>query len=345
MTLTLQLKSSEWREHLARTAADVPGLVPVAKGNGYGFGLERLAREAVDLPVDCMAVGTLPEVAGVRDGGWGGDVVVLTPWCAADGVAGLDDPGLILTVARGEDLTALRAARPKSRVILELLTSMRRHGLGLAELNAAFADLGELRHEGWTIHLPIAHQNAFEEARILAAAAQEVAPSLLWLSHLPMADLKVLDALHNGQTRYRMGTGLWLGAPSTRRTMARVLDVHHVRRGDRIGYWQHPMPTAGSVAVISGGTAHGVALSAPTAGSSVKQRLASMVTGSMEAMGFALSPFTVDGRKRFFVEPPHMQSSLIFLPRKAHVRIGEMVPVELRLTTATVDRIEDDCSW
>ena len=39
--------------------------MPVAKGNGYGFGLHRLARKADWLGVDTLAVGTyaeLPEV-------------------------------------------------------------------------------------------------------------------------------------------------------------------------------------------------------------------------------------------------------------------------------------------
>ena len=47
----------------------------------------------------------------------------------------------------------------------------------------------------------------------------------------------------------------------------------------------------------------------------------------------------MSGKKRFFVEPPHMQSSLVFLPGAGSVAVGDEVPVELRLTTATVDEI------
>ena len=63
----------------ARVAEANPGLTPVAKGNGYGFGLGRLARKAQWLGVDTLAVGTydeLPEVASRFDG----DLLVLTPW-------------------------------------------------------------------------------------------------------------------------------------------------------------------------------------------------------------------------------------------------------------------------
>jgi hypothetical protein len=92
--------------------------------------------------------------------------------------------------------------------------------------------------------------------------------------------------------------------------------------------------------VVSGGTSHGIGLEAPTAASTLRQRAISVATGSLEAAGLALSPFTVGGRKRWFLEPPHMQSSLLFLPRRTTPpAVGDEVPVELRLTTATVDRI------
>ena len=44
--ITLHLFGSRWREHLRIVAGATPGLVPVAKGNGYGFGLARLAEDA-----------------------------------------------------------------------------------------------------------------------------------------------------------------------------------------------------------------------------------------------------------------------------------------------------------
>ena len=46
MSLTLHVDGARWRAHLHGTLESMPGLVPVAKGNGYGFGLARLARKA-----------------------------------------------------------------------------------------------------------------------------------------------------------------------------------------------------------------------------------------------------------------------------------------------------------
>ena len=43
VALTLTVDRARWREHVAATRAAFPGLVPVVKGNGYGFGLTYLA--------------------------------------------------------------------------------------------------------------------------------------------------------------------------------------------------------------------------------------------------------------------------------------------------------------
>ena len=84
MSLTLTVEGDRWRSHLRAVAEATPGLVPVAKGNGYGFTLGRLARKTQwlrdhGLGGDTLAVGTydeLPHVAQRFDG----DLLVLTPW-------------------------------------------------------------------------------------------------------------------------------------------------------------------------------------------------------------------------------------------------------------------------
>ena len=44
MSLTLTVDGERWRRHLREVADQTPGLVPVVKGNGYGFTVGRLAR-------------------------------------------------------------------------------------------------------------------------------------------------------------------------------------------------------------------------------------------------------------------------------------------------------------
>ena len=77
--LSLYVDGERWRSHLRTTVDSLAGVVPVAKGNGYGFGLGRLARRASWLGVDTLAVGTYGELTEVSSR-FDGDLLVLTPW-------------------------------------------------------------------------------------------------------------------------------------------------------------------------------------------------------------------------------------------------------------------------
>ena len=66
MPLTLYVDGDRWRAHLQEVRDLHPGIVPVLKGNGYGFGMDRLARRAAWLGVDTVAVGMYSEVAAGR---------------------------------------------------------------------------------------------------------------------------------------------------------------------------------------------------------------------------------------------------------------------------------------
>ena len=351
MTLTLRVDGERWRNHL-RTIADThPGLVPVIKGNGYGFGNASLARRAEWLGVDTIAVGTYSEVPHVLSR-FPGDVMVLTPWRAfevdADAQRTIYDPRVIHTIGRVSDLVALGGAAPGgTRVVLEGITSMARHGFDRHALADAAAALGRLRPVGFAVHLPMAGGRLDEAERWAAAleasklAAHLEDPIRLFVSHLTDPELATLRERRPGlSVRPRIGTSLWLGDRGALSPRSRVLDVHPVERGERIGYRQRPMPVAGTLVIVSGGTAHGVGLEAPTAASSLRQRATSLAKGGLEAAGFALSPFTISGKQRWFAEPPHMQASMLLLPRSVSAPpIGDEIDVAARFTTTTFDSV------
>ena len=348
MPLTLRVDGERWRDHLLRTAADYGppgsrhGIVPVAKGNGYGLGIAGLARRADWLRVDTVAAGTYEETAGVLSR-FGGDVQVLSPWRPfLDDVPAGDR--VIHTVSRVVDLEAIGATRPGARVVVEALTSMSRHGLTRHELPAAAAAVraGRLRLAGLALHLPFAgeHESEAEEwAAVLDASRLDT--NTLWVSHLRAAELARLRERRPGlDVRPRVGTALWLGDRDALRATATVLDKHAVSRGERVGYRQRALPRSGTVLVVAGGTAHGIGLEAPIAGTSVRQRAVSLARGGLDAVGLSLSPYTVGGKQRWFVEPPHMQASLLFVPDEANApEVGDEVDVEVRFTATTFDRV------
>ncbi len=128
--VTLRLDGERWREHLRTVAGATPGIVPVIKGNGYGFGLRRLAEESVTLGADTVGVGIPSEVGIVREA-FPGDVVILNPWDPASELATelTKDSSVITTVSRLQDLELLAARGDRPRVLVEVLTSMQRHGI------------------------------------------------------------------------------------------------------------------------------------------------------------------------------------------------------------------------
>ena len=353
MTLTLAVDGPRWRDHLRAVAEATPGLVPVAKGNGYGFTLGRLARRTQwladqGLGVDTLAVGTydeLPEVASR----WSGSILVLTPWRPFGAATDLDPSlvdRLVHTVSRPEDLPDLLGREPGARLVLERTTSMLRHGMSARELWSTprlLADHPKARVEGVAMHLPLAHGAHLSEVQRLMndVVATELDLATIWVSHLSAGELTELRASYPDLTfRPRVGTDLWLGDRAALRVTATVLDVHEVERGDAFGYRHRTAPKAGHILVVSGGTAHGIGLEAPTGDAGLKARAATLARGGLDAAGFVRSPFSIDGKQRLFAEPPHMQASMLFLPPGARVpAVGDEVDVRVRYTATAFDRI------
>lgn len=352
MALVLRVDGDRWRAHLQGVRDRHPGLVPVAKGNGYGIGLSRLARRTQWLGVDTLAVGTYEEVPEVEQR-YAGSLLVLTPWRPANPAP--TDPRIIHTVGRIEDLLALaehgRSTGVRPRVVLEQLTSMLRHGFSASGLRAAARTVsrdGGVRVEGVALHLPLAPRSPAsahlgEVQRLLNdVVAAGLGTPTVWVSHLADAELELLARTYPDFTfRPRIGTALWLGDRSALSVRAGVLDAHPVRRGDSYGYRGRSAPRHGTILVVSGGTAHGIGLEAPTGDASARARAASLARGALDAAGLVRSPYTVEGRQRLFAEPPHMQASMLFLPAGVAVPgIGTEIGCRVRFTATDFDRVE-----
>ncbi len=358
MTLQLSVNGDRWRAHLRSTAARTPGLVPVAKGNGYGFTVAGLARRTQWLAdalhkldpdtarLDTIAVGTYGEVPEVATR-FQGSILVLEPWrrfsIPHDGV--LPDDRVIHTVGRIPDLVEVLAHEGRPRIVLERRTSMLRHGFDARELREAarlMAGAPRARLEGVAFHLPLGSASHLSEVhRLMTDVVAAGLYGTVWVSHLSAEELAQLRTTYaDFAIRPRVGTALWLGARDALKVTSTVLDVHEVERGDAFGYRGRTAPKAGHILVVSGGTAHGIGLEAPTGELSLKARASTIARGGLDAVGFVRSPFTIDGKQRLFAEPPHMQASMLFLPHGTRVpAVGEQISVRVRHTTTIFDRV------
>ena len=361
-----------------RRAAQAP-LVPVIKGNGYGLGQRLLADESIRLSADTVAVGTVFEVDKVSEYGTF-DIIVLEPFEPRDDFAAdawwrlgqqLHAGRVIRTIASKEALLSLAAGHGSVRVVLEAQTSMHRFGFDEGELLRVLADpevrqafsRGRILVEGLAIHLPLA-QPADEVdpkgASLGTAKVREVVrwaglwqsetdvwpghnspASRVWVSHLDDAEMSAIVAsVPDIVLRPRIGTRLWLGDRSAVHAAGTVLAVHPLAAGTHVGYRQRTGPKDGTLVVVSGGTSHGIGLSAPTPGANVRQRVVTAGTGALDAAGRALSPFRWAGKQRWFAEPPHQHVSMIWLPKGCMIpAVGDHMAAEVRFTTSRFDAV------
>ncbi|MFD9126438.1 alanine racemase [Kitasatospora sp. NPDC059571] len=341
MTLSLYVDTARWRAHQQAVLAEFPGLVPVAKGNGYGLGNTRLAEEAELLGTPALAVGTAREAAGAA-ASFPGDLLVLTP--CRPGEDGPELPSRVIRTVAHVD--AVRALPAGTRVVVECMTSMRRHGIARTDLPKLPADGPVV--EGFALHLPLDRPDGSDpvdevSAWVRAIGAAGPAPAAVYLSHLSSADVARLGVLFPDTAfRSRIGTRLWLGDVDALRAGAAVLDVTPIARGERYGYRQHKAPSDGHLLVATGGTAHGVGLEAPKYLHGMVPRAKGLARAGLATVNRTLSPYVWAGRQLWFAEPPHMQVSILFLPGDVKPPvIGDELALTVRHTTTHFDRVVD----
>jgi alanine racemase len=302
VTIRLTVDRTRWWNHVTDVAADVDGLVPVVKGNGYGFGRAVLAAAAAELS-PLLAVGTVHEIEGLPD-----HVVpiVLTPTLRAP-----DDTRPVLTVGHPEHLDALQGWG--GRVIVKLASDMHRYGgdIGLV----AAAQRAGLRTVGVAIHPPLAGSDEEHRDQIVRLLP-EIDPSLdVWVSHLAPVTYQGLPTSH--RYKLRLGTYLWHGDREALRLEAIVLDTKPVTAGTRVGYRQVEVPSDGTLVMVGAGTANGVT-----------------------ALSDGRSPFHFARHRLELVEPPHMHTSMLLVPTGDSTPvIGDWIDLQRPLTMTAVDEL------
>jgi len=356
MPLTLYVDRTAWEGQHQRLLERFPGIVPVAKGNGYGFTVPVLAQAAARLPVDQLAVGTLAEAAAVADL-FPRDLLVLEPYQeeVPDGNRRIPGPrsagdielfrhsDRIVHTAASVDGVRKLAGR---RIVLDCRSSLRRHGITRNELADVAAALGGQELEGCSLHLPLERNGRSDPigetvAWVGALRESGLAVTTMYVSHLHRDELDVLAQTCPGvRFRPRIGTELWLGDAAAVQARATVLEAFPVARGERVGYRQSRSRQSGWVLVVSGGTVQGVGLEAPRTMHGLLPRIKELARSGLATANRTRSPFLWQGRKQWFAEPPHMLVSMLYLPRQYQPpEPGAEIPAELRHTSTHFDQV------
>jgi alanine racemase len=311
MTLTLYVDRAAWKANVRDGVNTYGDVLAVVKGNGYGFGLTRLAARAVDLGLRRLAVGTVHELAALPP--LDEPPLVLTPLGRAD--AGLIG-GAMATVGSLADVEVLAGAAVHPPVTVKLASSMQRYGVNAADLATLLTAIERtgLDVRGYAIHLPLAG-NVAEVDRWLRVLPVDAPISV---SHLPADVIDGLRSRHPSRAiTARLGGALWHGDKSSLSLRADVIETRPVRAGDRVGYRLVEVPGDGTLVMIGAGTAHGV-----------------------HPLPDGRSPFHFARHRLSLVEPPHMHTAMAFVPAVDPTPgIGDDVDVQQPLTFVLIDRI------
>jgi hypothetical protein len=167
---------------------------------------------------------------------------------------------------------------------------------------------------GFSLHLPLgAGGGELDDWLVRLPAGVPVT-----VSHVPAADLLGARRRHPQRPlAARLGTALWHGDKSFLHLRASVVGLRSIDAGARVGYRGVDVPGKGTLVMIGAGTAHGV-----------------------HPLPDGRSPFHHARRRLALVEPPHMHTSMAWIPAgEPAPDAGTEVDVQQPLTFVTVDRV------
>lgn len=304
-----------WLSHVHSVAEAMPGLVPVVKGNGYGFRRWNLMTLAGQVS-DEIAVGSIFEVKDIPKSV---TPIVLTPTLVAP--PSTLPANTVLTVGSPHHVMALTTAGWKGSVMVKLQSSMRRFGVSRAHLSSLLADLSNAGYpvHGFAVHPPLEGDDKAHLADIVPWLDHLPKDATLYVSHLSAEAYGHLCAsFPDRKFRIRLGTALWHGNKSTLQLSADVLGYHSIEIGQRAGYRQIQVTGPGEIVLVGCGSAHGVA-----------------------PLSDGRSPFHFQKQRLNMLEPPHMHTTMLLVARGRRLPgVGEWIDVQQPLTQVQVDILQ-----
>ena len=341
MSLILHVDGAKWRAHLATVLVESDAqIVPVIKGNGYGFGKKVLAKEAKDLNLPVVAVATVAEANEIETV-FPGEILLLSPSASSD------SERVIHTISPHSSVFSEKL--PK-KFVIELLSPIHRHGFALSDLGNALEKYSKGgKCEGIAIHLPIDQKSSASEwidKSLQSIAERGIDTSefnnSVWVSHISENDLAKLKLKWPQIVwRIRIGTKLWLGDRTSLKAKAQVLDLHAIEKPTSVGYRQYRVGR-GWLVIASGGTSHGVGLEIATPKRDFLSQVKALTKSFLNLFGWNPSPFSWNGKKLEFAEAPHMHLSLLTFKGKNAPKVGSELDVDVRFTTTAFDQVVFD---
>lgn len=250
------------RHNLRRVRAQAPRsrVMAVVKADGYGHGLERVARALAG--AEAFGVATLADAERLRLAGFEHRIVLLSGFDELDDLALLREWRIDTVVHHEYQLRMLERARPAGPLSIWIKLDTGMHRLGFATDSAAqvyrrLQALGSVQEIRWMSHFASADDNdrevSEEQMQRFASAIADLPGerSLANSAAVQAFPDSHVDWVRPGGMLYGLSTfarqmGSDLGLKPAMSLSTRLISVQHLQPGDRIGYGgsyvcQHPM--------------------------------------------------------------------------------------------------------
>ena len=318
MTLRLTVESGAWHAHVRDVVASYGDVLPVVKGNGYGFGRAELMPHAQAISRD-VAVGTVHELTDVSATQ---RPFVLTPvGVGVDNVARRD---AVLAITSTHDLGVLKQLGVANPVVIKIESSMHRYGSAANEAEDLRKRAEAAGHQvvAWSVHLPLAGSDDSHASEAIAIASGLATDLPLHLSHIGAA-VQQVRASTSHHVVMRTGTHLWLGDKSMVALHADVIAVR-TTTASAAGYRATKISTGANtcLVMVGCGSSHGVG-----------------ALGSVDALGGGSSPFHFARQRLAMLEPPHMHTTMLSVDGDPCPQAGDWVDVQQPMTRVYPDVI------
>jgi alanine racemase len=318
MTLRLTVESGAWHAHVHSVVASYGDVLPVVKGNGYGFGRAELMPHAHAISRD-VAVGTVHELADVSATQ---RPFVLTP--VGVGVDSIARRDAVLAITSTHDLGVLKQLGAANPVVIKIVSSMHRYGIAANEAGDLRKRAEAAGHQvvAWSVHLPLAGSDDSHASEATAIASSLASDLPLHLSHIGAAVQQVRASIAH-HVVMRTGTHLWLGDKSMVALHADVIAVR-TTTFSAAGYRASKISTGAStrLVMVGCGSSHGVG-----------------ALSDVGALGDSSSPFHFARQRLAMLEPPHMHTTMLSVERDPCPQAGDWVDVQQPMTRVYPDVI------
>ena len=312
MTLRLTVESGAWHAHVRDVVASYGDVLPVVKGNGYGFGRTTLMPHAQAISRD-VAVGTVHELVDVSASQ---RPFVLTP--VGVGIDNVTRRDAVLAITSIHDLGVLKQLGVANPVVIKIESSMHRYGIAANEAEDLRKRAEAAGHQvvAWSVHLPLAGSDDAHASEAIAIASGLATDLPLHLSHIGAAVQQVRASIAH-HVVMRTGTHLWLGDKSMVALHADVIAVRTTTVGTA-GYRATKISSGANtrLVMVGCGSSHGV-----------------------DALGDGSSPFHFARQRLAMLEPPHMHTTMLSVDGDPCPQAGDWVDVQQPMTRVYPDVI------